>query len=418
MAAVGGFLLLVLVTLNPLVRFGSVVLGGLVVLGSSANLTGAELGYLSVVLIATGVALLNPRPASRTERVTIAASAIFGLFILLEGLLSVARGSSHLFVLRDAAAYMLFAATPVLARDAATTRVGVRPMKILLVVVGGVSAVSFALVWIARRSHEVGAEPPIQAAGLLPLALFAYSTSAALLEGRHRLRWAILASLTLGFMLSSGNRTVLVALLVPITQVLFHRGRRLRRLLAIPVLAALTVASAVLVTLSLARTTSLDPSVLVERLESLADPKAIAQDQSYRIRAAQTRLAWNTLKQNPVLGGGLGQVFVWGNPVTSETRVTIFALDSPLTYPAKFGLIGVGLLLAIVAAYRLLVKALVRQGLTVGRLAFAGYAVAGLAVMLGLGSVLEDKGFIIGWLLLLALALPQKNQAEDTIAAS
>jgi hypothetical protein len=164
---------------------------------------------------------------------------------------------------------------------------------------------------------------------------------------------------------------------------------------------------ALVLTLALAQgviaATGANQDVLQRRLEIFSSSGDIEKDASYKDRLTQARVAWDTFKENPLLGAGAGTAFEWkpqGLPRTSSP-----VLDTPVTFPAKFGLIGLAAALLVVAKYWSFMKILARRRVpTVAHLALAGY----LAVAVGLTTLvspLEDKGLSFGLILALALVL-------------
>ena len=147
-----------------------------------------------------------------------------------------------------------------------------------------------------------------------------------------------------------------------------------------------------------------------ERITKLTD----LGDESLKERNRETSAAFDTWKASPVAGVGAGHEFTWraygGRPRRS------FLIDSPLGFVAKFGVVGVfALALAVVS-----VGAFVHQRRRDPRSKVGGDALLafGAVALLGLvlGVPLEDKGFGLGFLLLLALALPDAQESETPTA--
>ena len=113
----------------------------------------------------------------------------------------------------------------------------------------------------------------------------------------------------------------------------------------------------------------------------------------------------------PPLGVGPGYVFEWldykGDPLSS------FSIDTGLAIPAKFGIAGVVMLVALSIAYlAFLRKARAASGPTVAHVAVVALFV--LAIMgLAFSAPFEDKGFSFGLLFLLALSLPEEQETAN-----
>src|SRR5262249_22207908 len=148
---------------------------------------------------------------------------------------------------------------------------------------------------------------------------------------------------------------------------------------------------------------------LTSRLAHLPEVvRAPATDQSYLARQAQAHTAMETFKANPLLGVGLGHLFT-----RTDTGVVqeVNSLDTPLLYPAKFGLIG---LFAAALLVAMVLAALARYAPEPGRTEVPWAAMVGyvgiIAAYTLLVDPLEDKGLGFGVILLLALVLmPAKS---------
>jgi hypothetical protein len=118
-------------------------------------------------------------------------------------------------------------------------------------------------------------------------------------------------------------------------------------------------------------------------------------------RQAQTRVAKEIFVAHPILGSGPGTYFNW--TAQNRQKVLSFLIDSPMAYPAKFGAVGLVVLLFLVLEYGSFLRSAFRfdhprpETLALG--AYAVFAVLGSL----LGNPLEDKGLTLGLVLLLAL---------------
>jgi hypothetical protein len=154
--------------------------------------------------------------------------------------------------------------------------------------------------------------------------------------------------------------------------------------------------------------TGANQEVLTKRLEIFKSTGDEREDASYDDRMTQAGVAWDTFKANALFGAGPGVEFEWkprGLPPSSSS-----VLDTPASFPAKFGLLGLATALILVATYWSFIRTLARRGeATVAQLALIGYF-AVVAILTLLTNPLEDKGLSFGLILLLALVLREASQ--------
>jgi len=391
-------------------RLAFVVVGGLLVFYGTDHLTPTKVGYFAGVALAVVSILRRPelygdlREPGTTIRTL--APMVLALGLLLAFSLAVAHGE-HTGLspsLRDATAYGLVAVVPLFLWDFernASLRLG-RVALVLLVVGGVLTALSFIVLWLGQRGIvSTTVNLHVMPGGYLPAALALLLAVRAGSVSRHHV-WFILGALAipLAYFLT-GTRSVL-PLLICVAVVLFSHSEGKRRLLvwtgAAVVVATILVAA--LVALSHAGHPGL--ATLTHRITSI--PHTITHpngDPSYRVRATEWRVAWRTFKAHPIVGAGPGHTFTWNCAFSGcpTGRLSGYNLDSPLVYPAKFGLLGL-VALAIVA-FSLVHFLRARRG-TAPRdawLALAWYLVFGV-VELPFGWPLEAKDFTLGFLLL------------------
>ena len=397
-----------------------VVLGGMLVLGSSSGLSEPKIAYLAGAVLAVAVAVVRVLEMRSTAafqecKWLLIFSATFGGFVAVEGLVAGVGGTQASFALRDAAVYLLFAAVPFLALDvhASSARRWLPPFFFALGVVATLSYAAYFLGVRGLASLPFG--PVTLVAGGLPIALFAYASAGAIWHPVW-FRWTAVAIGVLALMAATGNRSALIALVALPTMLMIHprwRGKPFRAL-AGGLALALFVGAILLGSGRVAR-----PNVerLRERFGSILEPGKLPLDQSFRWRAEQTRAAAAVWGDNTVFGAGPGHLFRWINPLSGEVHADAFTLDSPLVYPAKFGWVGVILLGALFFAYAQVLGRRVRTAPTVPVIALVGFGAAGVLGSLFLGSQIEDKAFSFAVMLLLAMSLPDSseepgNQAE------
>ncbi len=403
------FLVLVL---SPMARLTWVVIGGMFVLGGPLTLAVFKVIYVAGCAVAASAALMRVRSLRETpayaEVVTLLrVSSVFAVFVFAEMVLAIIAGTPRADAFRGSAPYLLFACVPMFALDARTsTRADL--IKSLFVMVGLAATASLVVEWVTRRGLGDWANYDIVLAGSLPAAMFNY-LSAGFLVGRQRLLWAVGAGCLFALIMLSGNRGSFSMLLGPLAIAVILRGRWRRFLeivLAGPILAFLAFA----VSSFLAGALGLDYGALARRYEGLLHPSQLASDMSIETRLAQTRAAWQVLLSKPIQGAGPGHVFVW--TTTWHGQGSSARLDSPLQFPAQFGILGVVLLLVVVIAYGRLLLRLIRA-LDVYRAAALGFGVSQLATLLWQHPPIENVGFTLGFLLLIILSLPGRTPPEE-----
>jgi O-antigen ligase len=396
-------------------RMAFVVVGGLLVFYSTDHLTPTKVGYFAGVALAV-VSILRQRELyadlrkpSTTIRTLVPVVLVLGLLLTLS--LAVAHGEHTALSpwLRDATAYGLIAVLPLFLWDFernASVRLG-RLALILLVVGGVLTALSFIVRWLGQRGVvSTTVTLHIMPGGYLPGALALFLAVRAGSVSRHHV-WYILGALAipLAFFLT-GTRSVL-PLLITVALVLFSHSAGKRKLLlwtgAAVVVATIFVAALV----ALGRAGHPGLATLSHRITSIPHTVThLNSDPSYRVRATEWRVAWRTFKAHPILGAGPGHTFTWNCASSGCPTGTLsgYNLDSPLVYPAKFGLLG--LVALAVVAFSLVHFLRARRETAPGDawLALAWYLVFAVAE-LPFGWPFEAKDFTLGLLLLGALVV-------------
>jgi hypothetical protein len=397
-----------LVMVDARARLAVVLFGGLFLLQTTGGLDGKKLAFLVGVGVAFVGAFLNVQTlretaAYRLARPLFAASIILVALACVSVLVAHMNGIPPKSSLRDLAPYLLFASAPVFALDAQAAMKSTTLLR-LLIAVGTLGAIAFAVQWLERRGIAYLAVSHIAVASLfVPAALFSYAMSSALQRSARRTQWLLLAACVFALLISTSTRATIALLLAPLA-IAFgarqHRTGRSVRLLALgPLVLVLTVALAQGVIL----TTGANQDVLSRRLAIFRSSGDVEKDASYKDRLTQTGVAWSMFKTNTLYGSGAGTEFEWkpqGLPPRSS-----FILDTPVTFPAKFGLLGLVAAILVVGKYWSFTRALGRRAKpTVAQLALVGYlaVAAGLAI---LNNPLEDKGLSFGMILILALVL-------------
>jgi O-Antigen ligase len=277
------------------------------------------------------------------------------------------------------------------------------------VAAGVLGVTAWAVEWLGRREIAHFDVSRIAFASVfVPAALFAYAMASALHGCAKRVIWLLVAAVVLALLVSTGTRSTLTLVLIPLAIALIVRRERVNRtmrLLALgPLAAVLTLAVAVAVISVLGANTE----QLNERLALVTVTANSEEDASYNDRVEQSRVAFDALKAHPVLGTGPGTRFDW---MTHDGRpLSDFVLDTPMTFPAKVGALGLLVLVFLVATFFAFERRLGRgRPPTVADLTLIGF-LAAVAALGFLAPPFEDKGLSFGLILILALALAETSR--------
>ena len=400
-ALLAGILLLV----DARVRILFVVFGGLLTLQSSSGFGSLKLLYLAGVMASFGAALFSFSRSSDTSmrwfvwpilRASVAISAL----ILVSYLVAKDHAVVRVDWLRDVAPYLLFAMAPFFALDA--QRAFSRRALVRLLVIGGlVATASFSTHWLEQRNI---AKLPFSQFALssffFPAALFAYATAAGLHERQHRTRWLALAALVFALLVVTGTRSTLILAVVPVVAAIAARrnlGARFARLVLLAPAAILVIA---VLAVSVVQATHASTETISKRVAILKS-SGTSSDASYLDRQAQTHAASEVFHAHPFFGSGPGTYFNWR--VQNGQRRSEFILDSPMDFPAKFGLAGLAVVLFLAFQY----WGFLRRSLRFNHPRPETLALVAYATMTIINSFLtnpfEDKGWTLGLVLLIAL---------------
>ena len=401
LALLAGLLLLV----DARARILFLIFGGLLTLQSSSGVGSLKLLYLAGILVSFAGALFRftqsrdvsiRRFASPLLRVSVAMSALVAIsFLVAEG-----HGVLRVDWLRDVAPYVLFATAPIFALDAQWA-FGRRGLTRLLVLAGLVATASFSTHWLEQRHI---AHLPFSQFALssffFPAALFAYATASALHARARRARWLFLAALVFALLVVTGTRSTLILAVAPVVVAFAARRYLSARFIRLVLLAPAAVLVIAVAVFSVVQVTHASTSMISKRITILKGT-GTSSDASYKDRQAQTRAARDVFYAHPVLGSGPGTYFTW--QVMGVGERSDFIIDSPLDFPAKFGLAGLAVIVFLVLEYGSFMKAAFRfdhpRPETLALAAFAALAVLDSS----LTNPLEDKGCTLGLVLLLAL---------------
>jgi hypothetical protein len=404
---------------NAQFRLTFVILGGMAVLQSSAELDLAKLGYFGgafLAIISAAVRTLaqesdvadKMRPLCRVALLTI--TFILGTFVI-----ATTNGAGYVDWLRDAAPYLLAASVPFLAVDAAREEGSRQFAMFLFISVGLVAAASFFVDWVDNRRGL--ADLPLDRL-LLPTfapaaALFFYASARTFFAERVHIGWFFLALLIPATLVLTATRSSAILIVGPLVLILLRTeliSRISGRLLAM-------IVAAILVALTVAPTLSgtLDLNIVTYRFSTvsqvISDP---GSDRSYTLREAQTKAAWRQFLAYPVVGTGPGLPIQWYTLLrTSESS---FNVDTGLSFLSKFGFAGIVLViawaLAFKASWRRITPSLGSAPVRFTLIAFLVHICAGALF----SNPLEDKGVSFTLLLLMVLALTTKGSADGEAA--
>jgi cell division protein FtsW (lipid II flippase) len=293
----------------------------------------------------------------------------------------------------------LVVAAPLLAFDL-HSEADRRWLELFIAITGILAALSFFTYWVTLRDFiHIGSGDFLLPYFYLSAAFVSYAAAAAL-HGDSRPWWWLGAAIAVFvLMLFTGTRATFLLLAIPVALMVFTS---IRWRLVVPIL--LVTAVGLVGWVVLAPSTGLSGSQASERIKRLSDP---GRDESLAERIRESKVAFRSWKSAPAVGVGAGHEFTWRAPRGQGKFKTSYILDSPAGFLAKFGLLGViGLAVAILGAARFVRQRRNDPDTVVGANALIAFGAVSL-VGLSLGFPMEDKGFGLGLLILLALALPK-----------
>lgn len=372
--------------------------GALLVFQTSEGITLPKVAYLALVSLAVGLALVRlPRILraawGQEMRLAVIGSGLLAAWVILVTLpYSVAvEGVPVSAWARDAITYLLISAGVLIAIEAAATS-SLKQVRILALGTGSVVAIGFSARWVGLRGFGGAEASQTLLASFVGVAFpLALAFALALVGPRIRPLYAFLGVFFLVALLVTGTRTAAVFGVVFLGLVGSHR--KLRAGVFRVVAGVGSAALAVVLLLPLAGATFSSEQFISQRFDAgvQALTGGLTQDRSGAIRARAYEFAADIWRDHVLMGQGLGRVF----PDPSVAGFTTsFSLDTPLSYPAKFGLIGT---IVLVGCLALVARALLRRGAhgyTVESTAFRGTVVVVLA-LLPFGAPTEDKGFAL-----------------------
>jgi hypothetical protein len=379
-----------------------ITVGGLLVLQDSQGLNAAKVAYFFSILLSwmiafAGLTRRDDAWAVPFRRLLLGSSAVLGI-VLVSAPIALVNGAQFTDWARDATPYAMLAMLPIVGIDCAC-KVSSRVLVGLLGAVGVIAALGFAVDWIGRRGVSALA---VEKFSLASFALIAAAFSFAIVRaarGPGRGRWFAVAGVAMVAALLSGGRTSLV-LLAGFPGIAGNPKQwRVPIRAVVGVFAALVFCAALLAPFVESQVSS-DPAFLTQRVSlAVAFLQGGPTDASYAARVSEYEEAWSQVIAHPISGTGPGFIY----PPSYYYPLPGFTLDSPLTTPAKFGLLGTGIILFFLSQLASTARATRRLiGAT-----DVGTAIRAFGFMfvldLPFGGFLEDKGFSIALMLFLGI---------------
>lgn len=390
-------------------RLALFVFGGLFIL-STPNVGWPKLIYMSACLLACAIALFRADLRSAGERRLLSAAAIVGSIGLISFLVAFFRGIPLMEWFRAVVPTFLIALAPVFAID--SSKSSARMLIIAEFVVAGIAAgVAYA---VQRNTRFVSTH--MFWTLMMPAALFAYACAAAMTGRTYRLAWSAIAALVLIEMLLSAERSVWGILAIPLFVMTMRARPIVAELGGVVALGCLVAAGFILLLPTFTTMIGVRQDRLERRLFSVwAATTSPRSDKSNLLRILQTAQLAQAFARDPILGTGPGKVFpsVARGYLVMSTSVN----DSPMEFPAKYGIVGVLLLLAAVVQVARFGRERARAfGGSPALRALAAYAIFALIASIA-HSPIVDKGFAFGLAFLLALSLVENcgEPAGDSV---
>ena len=395
------------------IRLTAVVVGALVVFQSSQEVGPAKFAYVGVAglcMVISAARIWKARdPSLQILRPLVPATMALAAMIGVSGIVGQAGGVELGDWARDVLPYLLLVILPIVGADAALDT-SPRWLEGFIGVLGVMGAVGITLDWLARRDvSSLGVGRVLLSTTVLVALGFSLAITRAGL-GPRRIAWLLVALGILAALLLSGSRTHLVLLAGLAGVVGASRKARIRVASATRIGIAIGIGVTLLLPWAAARVID-NPQFITSRVRSaqLVLTGHADSDQSFDERRLSYGWATSQLKAHPWMGTGPGFRYANARLYADEGH---FTLDTPFITPAKFGLVGTAVIVSYLVALVVCVhrsRRLIgyRPTHTVAR----GWATI-LIALLPFGSSLEDKGFAISVMLLVALVTAQTRVAS------
>jgi hypothetical protein len=391
--------------------------GGLVVLQGSSDVNAPKVAYFAFILASWMIAIvrLNGRNIAWIapfRRLLFGSSVLLGLLIVSA---PVALGNGVQFTdwARDATPYAMLAALPLIGIDCAR-EVSSRVILGLFGTIGVIAALGGATDWLGRRgvsAVDIGKFSLSSFALIAALFSFAIVRAA---RGPGRGRWFAIAVFALVAALLTGSRSSIVLLGGFLGIAGSPKKWRVPIRAALGVFAALVLLSALLAPFVESQVSS-DPNFLSQRFSvAVSFLQGGPTDPSYADRVFEYDEAGAEVIAHPLLGTGPGFLY----PSFYPGELPTYTLDTPLVTPAKFGLLGTGVVVFFLALLVSTVRASRRLvGATEVGTALRAFGFI-FVLDLPFGGFIEDKGLSMVLMLFLGLlAATGRERLADRVGS-
>jgi hypothetical protein len=411
------------ILLFPQVRIAFVVMGGIVTLQGEGGLSAPKLAYMAGSLICILVALYRYQ-ARHDPRIKALLSPLtnwtwqWGIVLAMSLFVAISRNIDLVLWLRGAIPYLLFAATPIVVYDVASSMGRDRTFTMVLrvlIISGLLSSLSWFVSWTNSRGY---ADLPIDRLFLwsfcLSFGLYCYALSAAIHQPSHNAFWAALAvSVVAMFVLTGTRQSVLFAIPIIFLTVRGHVPTQVVAKTLLKLALPMFIVGGTLAYVAIGQI-GLDGQTAVERFLNIGG--VTSQDSeglSYRERLQVSALAQDAFTSSPLVGVSPGHMYSW---VTERGREKSgLSLDTPFALPASFGLLGVAV--AVLTLHNLM-RFLDRLRKETTFPALESDAIRSFMVFLIVyvvaGSPFEDKGLSFAFMLLISLAFIRSLHDSET----
>ncbi|NIK69244.1 O-antigen ligase family protein [Paenibacillus sp. BK720] len=421
MAAPIGALIIWLLTRSAVLRFIYIVIGSLLVFQSSSNFGLQKVAFLIGIIVVTLISFHQTRPLLKERQYktlvpVLFTSYVFGFYVIVCIVLSILRGANELTVIRDAAPYLIFSITPLLAFDF-SKHIKRSVVTKLFILVGIYATISCSYGWIVRRGIT-DADSGMTSIGfpsfMLSFAFFIYCCALAL-RGKHKVFiWTILSAFTIAALLITGTRSTFLALIGPLVILLSGKGlsyfKRFQRGVYVSLIFILSFFVGVSLLLSV---TNIEKEKFYERISmigSVFDKKSRLNDYSYIERTNQTEATLLAFKESPIVGMGPGYIFKVKK--YNGVEYNYVSLDSKYSIMAKYGMLGYLILVVwLWNIYVYLRRSSEGRVYTLNSLTIIGYISIVILCMV-ISVPIEDKGYGIAFLLLFVLKINENRNSE------
>lgn len=393
---------------SPRFRLLFVVFGSMFVFQSSDGLSAIKIGFLMGFAL---VLVLSLQSLRREENVwpLIKSLLIFALYLLILIAFSPLRGMSVTSAIRDALPYLMFAAVPIIALDL-SKKLNKIFITRMIVISGSISTIAFCLTWMDMRGIFKSGFDFGLATGMFPAALFAFVIANGFQGRRRKGLWVLLGIIIIASLFATGTRSILVFLAAPFFIAIIGKKDRGKRIFKAGGVGLLIILLGWIGVQFASTNTSHVTDKILARLTTINvvfDKNYLNSDASFIERSNQTQVSYLEFSNHKVFGVGPGYGFdvvrLAGNHTNS------FTLDSPFSFAAKFGIVGILLLLNTFIGLTSYVR---KSSFTVAMYGLIGF-VGVTSVWQVLSPPFEDKGFMLGILLLLTASLRAEIEPDQ-----